>query len=200
MENTTTEINFLQNLRQSTAKAHTALEALPVSESILKDGVTNAEYAHYLTLMHDVVKDAEENIFPALERYVNDINERNKAHLIEADLQKLGALKTGMQKPVSAGLQNPTAGFAMGILYVIEGSSLGGRVILKNIAKNLDHTETSGAAYFSGYGTETGSRWKAFLSDLSDFENQNSAGNEIIAGANYAFEAIHKHFSDNSNL
>lgn len=199
MQNTVTETNFLNKLRESTAIAHAALEALPVSESILKEDVSNEEYAHYLALMYDVVKDSEENIFPALQLYIPDITERKKTHLIEADLKKMGIDVTENQKPVSAGLGNPSAAYAMGILYVIEGSTLGGRVILKNISRALGYTEDSGAAYFSGYGNFTGSRWKSFLAGLSGFEAETGAGSEIIAGANYAFGAIHRHLVNNGN-
>lgn len=60
---------FLDKLRQATAQSHTDLESLPLSTVIVNPDVTNAEYAAYLTLMHDVVADTEENIFPLLEKH-----------------------------------------------------------------------------------------------------------------------------------
>lgn len=186
---------FLNNLRTATSESHTALEALPVSESILKADVTDLDYTHYLNLMRDVVKDAEENIFPILNNVVTDLESRNKTHLIEADLNALGAVTETAEKPLSEGIDSLTVPFALGVLYVVEGSSLGGRVILKNINTVLGHDAENGAAYFSGYGGQTGSRWKAFLDVLVSYESANNAGDEIIAGANYAFDAINAHFS-----
>jgi heme oxygenase len=72
-------------------------------------------------------------------------------------------------------------------------------VILKNITGALGHNADSGAAYFSGYGNKTGSHWKTFLDALLQFETENNAGEEIIAGANFAFEAIHAHFKNGAN-
>ena len=188
---------FLNSLRTATAASHTALEALPISESILKPDVTDLEYAHYLILMRDVVSDAEQNIFPILTSIIPDIESRNKTQHIKADLAALGAITEEAEKPLSESITDITVPFALGILYVIEGSSLGGRVILKNINTVLGHDAESGAAYFSGYGGQTGSRWKSFLEILVNFESENNNGTEIIAGANFAFDAIHKHFSAN---
>lgn len=199
MTNTTTSLSFLDNLRSATAHSHTNLEALPISASIMNPDVTNREYALYLNLMHDVVKDAEDNIFPALNTIVTDLSDRNKSHLLEQDLKTLGITKNGIAvKPLSNTQKLFSPAFALGIMYVIEGSSLGGRVILKNINAALGHDIDSGAAYFSGYGGQTGSYWKNFLGMLANYEAEHNNANEIIAGADYAFIAISEHFKNNS--
>ncbi|MHA3787066.1 biliverdin-producing heme oxygenase [Flavobacterium hauense] len=196
--NTTTIPSFLDNLRTATSQSHINLEALPISASIMNPEVTNAEYALYLRLMYDVVKDAEDNIFPAIAAVITDLKERNKAYLLEKDLKALGNFTESSSKPVSSLLDNPSIAFALGIMYVIEGSSLGGRVILKNINAALGHDIENGAAYFGGYGGQTGSYWKNFLGMLTEYETENNNADEIIAGADYAFNAISRHFSENT--
>jgi len=202
MSTTPSTASFLENLRAATTNSHTALEALPVSMSIMNPAVTNNEYALYLTLMHDVVKDAEENIFPAVYKSVEGLDVHPKAQFIEADLKTLGTTKDTAATPLTKNLDltKLTPAFAFGVMYVIEGSSLGGRVILKNIHGALGHDADNGAAYFSGYGAQTGSHWKAFLGALTQYENSNNCEDEIIAGANFAFDAISAHFTANSNL
>lgn len=195
MDEIVTTATFLENLRSTTSQSHTNLEALPISASIMNPEVTNYEYALYLNLMHDLVKDAEENIFPTISEIVTDLNDRNKTHLLEQDLKSLGVVKDRDIKPLSESLSAPSKGFAMGIFYVIEGSSLGGRVILKNINTVLGHDIENGAAYFGGYGGQTGSYWKNFLSMLTQYEAENNNADQIIAGADYAFNAISRHFS-----
>lgn len=199
MNETVTIPSFLENLRNATAQSHTSLEALPISASIMNPNVSNAEYALYLDLMHNVVKDAEDNIFPGISDIVTDMSDRNKSHLLEQDLKTLGIAKEKNAKPLSESLENTSKGFAMGIFYVIEGSSLGGRVILKNINAALGHTIENGAAYFGGYGGQTGSYWKNFLAQLTQYADQNNNADEIIAGADYAFNAISNHFSENAS-
>lgn len=190
---------FLENLRHYTAQAHKDLESLPLSVIVVDPKVTDDQYAAYLKLMHDVVADTEENIFPLLENIVPDLKHRTKSHFIDADLKALGKDKTETHsKPITRNLKEISTGFALGIMYVVEGSSLGGRVILKNITAALGHDGEKGATYFAGYGGQTGSTWRTFLSALTDYESENNAGDEIIAGANYTFNAINAHFRENA--
>lgn len=199
--NNTAAAPFFENLRQATAKSHKDLEDLPVSVSIINPKVTNSEYALYLELMRDVVADTEENIFPLIEGIIPDLKDRAKAHYIDADLTALGVdtAHTHM-RPITRNLKEISTGFALGIMYVVEGSSLGGRVILKNINTVLGYDAEKGASYFAGYGAQTGSTWKNFLSALGEYEANNQSADEIIAGANFAFDAINAHFSENAPL
>lgn len=189
---------FLERLKKNTSQSHTHLENLPVSLSIVNPAVTKQEYAHYLMLMHDIVKDAEENIFPVLQNIIPDINERAKAQSIENDLSTLGINIAGFKKPLSSKLTNTSAAFVMGIMYVIEGSTLGGRYILKNITEALGYTANEGAEYFAGYGNATGSNWKSFLNLLVKFEKDYNCEEEIVNGATFAFDQITRHFTENS--
>ncbi len=195
MNHPSTAPEFLEKLRTATANSHTALESLPVSISIMSPNVTNKEYALYLNLMYDVVKDAEENIFPAAHTAIKSLDVHPKAQFIEADLEALGYNKKEFITPLSSKTSTLTPAFALGVMYVIEGSSLGGRVILKNINTVLGHDAHSGGSYFTGYGGQTGSHWKTFLASLIDFANLHNTEAEIIEGANFAFDAISAHFT-----
>src|SRR5690349_14103036 len=127
MNNTVSAPAFLEKLRFATTQSHTNLEALPVSVSIMTPTVTNAEYGLYLSLMHDVVKDAEENIFPLVHNALPELDVHPKAQFVNADLKTLGlAPKAETAKPLSGGLKEVSIAFALGVMYVIEGSSLGG--------------------------------------------------------------------------
>jgi heme oxygenase len=199
MDTTVKIPTFLGKLRVATSQSHTNLEALPVSVSIMNPNVSNEEYALYLTLMHDIVKDAEENIFPVAKAVLPELDVHPKAHFIEADLNTLGAVKKTSYSPLSSKIDVDTISpaFALGVMYVIEGSSLGGRVILKNITGALNHTAESGASYFAGYGGQTGSHWKSFLENLTGYEAKTDSQNDIIKGADFAFNAIASHFKQN---
>ena len=200
MDITTQAPMFLEKLRAATTPSHTNLEALPVSVSIMNPKVSDAEYALYLTLMHDVVKDVEENIFPTAKAILPELDVHPKVQFIEADLKTLGAVKTTSVTPLSSKVDVATLSpaFALGVMYVIEGSSLGGRVILKNINGALGHDADSGATYFAGYGGQTGSHWKNFLGSFMQYEAQTNSQDEIIKGANFAFDAIASHLNQNA--
>lgn len=189
-------ISFLENLRSKTSPSHTGLEDLPISKIIVDPKITNEDYILYLNLMHDVVKNLEEDIYPILRPLIDDLDQRIKAPTLANDiLFAKGEIKPYKAPFHTTGLSIP---FAMGIMYVVEGSTLGGRFILKNIQENLGFDEENGASYFSGYGNKTGSMWKKFLNVLTDFESETNSADEIIAGADYAFSTIHKHLDENS--
>lgn len=175
-------ISFLNNLRNKTAESHKGLEALPISKLVVDPKITIEEYALYLSLMHDVVQNLEEDIYPILSGLILDLNERKKTKLILEDLKHIGTEKKKTVSPFK-NASEISVPFAMGMMYVVEGSTLGGRFILKNIQENLGLNEEKGASYFAGYGNKTGSFWKSYLNTLTDFESENNSEEEIIAGA-----------------
>jgi len=190
--NSSLSFDFLDTLKSRTAFAHKRLENLPVSSCILSPEMKIEDYAHYLKLMYDVHNDVEKNIYPLLSPFIDDLKEREKKHLIEEDLNFLH-----YNKPVGTpvfNIENQTIPFALGILYVVEGSSLGGRFILKNLETIPGIDNGKGVSYFTGYGNKTGSQWKNFLNLLTKYEDENNCEDEIINGAVYAFDCIHDHF------
>lgn len=200
MENHIATQIFAERLRAETALLHTSLEELPISKAIISPDITLDEYATYLSLMHDVVKDTETNIMPEISAIVADLDIRRKTQLIEDDLEHLGVSKETYSKPLSHNKEVLTPAFALGIFYVVEGSSLGGRVILKNIKPSLKLDENGGAKYFTGYGAVTGSTWRSFVMVMEGYAARGNNADDIIAGANFAFGAIKKHLEENTAL
>lgn len=192
IDHTSKSSSFLNDIKSQTANSHKELESLPVSASILSPKMKMPDYIHYLSLMHDVHKNAEEVIYPILSGIINDLDQRKKKHLIEEDFFYLNYNKTTSSTVFNA--ENTTIPFALGILYVIEGSSLGGRFILKNIIMVSGLDKGMGISYFKGYGDKTGSYWKSFLDFLTTYERKHNCGNTIIEGAIYAFDSIYNHF------
>lgn len=181
---------FLHNLRSQTSTLHTQLEKLPISLKLTSADLSIKDYIHYLQLMQPVICFTENEIFPVVKNVVDDIDERKKQHLIKKDLQYLKAASS-LKKFTIEDYQIHDVSFALGVLYVIEGSTLGGRVILKNIQHILNLNEENGASYFAGYRDKTGSLWKHFLNKLTSCETQTKTQEKIIAGANAAFKSIY---------
>lgn len=66
---------------------------------------------------------------------------------------------------------------ALGMFYVIEGATLGGRIILRMLADK--GIRDIALRFLDPYGTDTGARWRAFLSvlarEITDDENRIAA-------------------------
>lgn len=93
-----------------------------------------------------------------------DFGRREKTPWLEQDLRVLGLADddiAGLPRcenlPLLSGLAS-----AAGCLYVLEGATLGGQVISRFLSQQLGVSPVTGGQFFSGYGVETGSRWKAF--------------------------------------
>lgn len=190
---------FHERIKETTADAHQALEAAAISKALMSPGLDLPTYKTYLKLMLDVNWDVEENVFPLVTDIISDLAVREKSKSIIIDLEVLGETDiVPSERPFTSNGKIITKPFALGILYVTEGSTLGGRYILKNIQKTLQ-LNGDGTAYFSGYGEQTGSQWKKFMEQLSGYAVAENCEDEIIAGAVFAFNKIQEHFTKSGN-
>jgi heme oxygenase len=135
--------------------------------------------------MHAAV---ETTVFPVVAQVIADTTDRCKLLLLESDLHALGAEPADTGAAFLDEAYEDSVPFNLGMAYVIEGSSLGGRFLLKNVRKTLG--DTVPAAYFDAYGERTGSLWKGFLQQLAAWSDRASAGEHeaVLRGAVYGFD------------
>jgi heme oxygenase len=75
---------------------------------------------------------------------------------------------------------------ALGAMYVLEGSTLGGRIILKTLRSK--GVSTSDLHFLDPYGKHAGGLWRVFLSVLErETVPDRTAMNECVLGATNAF-------------
>jgi len=118
---------------------------------------------------------------------------RGRLELLRADLDALGYGAREIEAlPVCAEAAQlaVTPEAAMGSLYVIEGSTLGGQLI----SRALREARWAAAArlrYFDPYGAETGARWRAFQASL-EAASSPAADPLIEAGAVATFGLLRR--------
>lgn len=93
-----------------------------------------------------------------------DFDSRKRAHWLADDIGYLGRT-CGPPRALAQSIDTTTAG--IGALYVLEGSMLGGQVILQQATRLPGISATQGARFFCGHATKTGSMWKAFIEVLN---------------------------------
>jgi heme oxygenase (biliverdin-IX-beta and delta-forming) len=113
-----------------------------------------------------------------------DINERKLALLVLEDLRSLGQPVTNI--PTCHDLPTiSNKAQAFGCLYVMEGSTLGGRIISKWLRSNtFISLQEEQLHFFNGYNEQTGSKWKTFLDAL----NEQQDIHVVIEAANETFK------------
>jgi heme oxygenase len=85
-----------------------------------------------------------------------------------------------------------STGHALGTLYVLEGSTLGGQVIVRHLAGDPsgDGVPPSAWRCFDPYGPETGRMWRSFREHVTAWESAGGDPDTFVAGALRTFEAL----------
>lgn len=190
--------SFLDELRARTGPMHKKLEQTPISQRIVSPSISREDYTGYLRLVHKLHQGVEDFVFPHVSHLVDDLSERRKSAVIEKDLEAMSSDKSPSTNSFADHNFKPDIAFCMGILYVSEGSTLGGMVIVKNIHTALGATAEGATGFLTVYGQQTGSRWKKFLQHLIEFSDAcDDAGRQrLIEGAIYGFERTWHIFSN----
>jgi heme oxygenase len=131
---------------------------------------------------------------PILSRLLGDVEgldyeARRKSPLLAADVEALGGPLLEGASPVPP-LQTSSPGEALGLLYVLEGSTLGGRIIRREMATRGE--TMVGLGYFDAYGALTGQRWRAFTAVLDREAERGDEGTRdaIARGADLGFRHV----------
>ena len=191
------EHKLITLLRSATAQIHKDLEALPVSRVIMSTGLTVSEYIAYLQKIYTIHYSIEKDVFPVVAGKIADLEQRKKTAQIKQDLEALHATVPAEYTFLDAGFHaNPA--FCMGMLYVSEGSTLGGQYILKNVQKVLGAEAAHAGSFLNVYSMRTGSMWKAFMDILNTYQATltDAEMQEVAAGAVYGFERTRKILSE----
>jgi heme oxygenase len=173
-------------LRAATAEAHQSVEARLL---LLGPALDQRRYAEYLGALLCVVEPIEQALLrvEGIEHAWPDIRGRQKAPQLRRDLAELG------QTVEDVSGTEPTAAIrdvatALGIGYVLEGSTLGGEVLRREIVRRLGPVPTW---YFTCYGGELRARWVAFLAQL-EAARLDEPETQLVDGAHFAFTAVER--------
>jgi heme oxygenase len=175
-----------QQLRQATAAAHTRLEN---ALDLLQMPLSPARLCGVLQRFHGFHRGWE----PALEARLGSssfVRSRQKVRLLHDDLMGLGLSAAEVDAlPVcseAARLCDQPAS-AWGSLYVIEGSTLGGKFITRALTE-AGWPARHSLRYFDPYGALTGQRWQATLEGLATLPP--ALADEVVDGALRCFGVL----------
>jgi heme oxygenase (biliverdin-IX-beta and delta-forming) len=182
------EGDVLRMLRTGTATEHAALER---SLDLLDPALGRPRLTEVLTRMHGFWLAAEAGLddwaglHPADAADVN-WTRRRRAGLFAADLMALGTDGAGAP-PCLASLGGTDE--ALGRMYVLEGSTLGGTFIDRHLA-GLPQLSGVRLRSFSPYGDETGSMWHAFRRSVRDRVAAGGDADVMVTAARDTFGAL----------
>ena len=172
-------------LKENTHDAHHALEELLIPT--LRAVRTPSEYAVILKSFYGYFQPLEKYIEKFIsEVQLPDIKSRRKAEFILKDLKALGLPISDLSiSPFLPSVRNEIE--AWGVLYVMEGSTLGGRGITGMLLKKCTELSLDELNFFNGYGEDTGKMWLSFQQTLNHLNYYDDEMAILIASANRTF-------------
>lgn len=184
-----------EQLKKDTLTNHQQLEKMLVGR--MKAIRSKEDYINLLQLFYSYFGGLEKLIDQYLDKStLPDYDQRRKSASLAHDITTLG----GAPREVATGAALPAITNhlqAMAALYVIEGSTLGGKFISKMIAQQLNITNGAGLSFFNSYGDNTEAMWNTFKEVLNKQSTLATESIETVAAANETF-ARFKAWADGS--
>jgi heme oxygenase len=182
----------LQDLRAGTAELHIALEKrLPFFSDTLDTQafvrLMQAYYGFYLPLENALLRS---DAIPA----DFDLTPRLKAPTLRTDLHALGVSAAALQG-LSQCEQLPiidSSAACLGVLYVLEGATLGGQILRREISTRLGLEVDNGAAFLDIYGAATGRRWRDFIEYLGSRPMSAAERAAVVTAAQTTFSCFER--------
>ncbi len=136
---------------------------------LLRPDLELPEYRRLLEGFHGFYAPWERRAAPLLNQALPGFFlERRKVPLLEGDLRFLGSEPTALPECSSLPAMDSLLPL-LGSLYVLEGATLGGQILSRHFARQLNLSPDRGCAFFAGYGLDTGRRWRSFCELLTSY-------------------------------
>ena len=184
-----TDEDVLRRLRTETAAEHRAVEDIL---DLLSAELTRDRLVDVLTRMHGFWLAAEASLDAWAQAEPADAARvewprRRRAGLFAADLGTLGAgpAANAPELPAVAGTDA-----ALGRMYVLEGSSLGGVFIDRHLATLPQLADVDRLSAFSPYGERTGAMWHAFRTVTRARVAGGGDADRLVTSARETFAAL----------
>ncbi len=182
---------LLQTLKAETRPHHERAERVV---RLMEPHLTLAGYRRHLEALYGLHASLEAllaarlaGLFPSLR-----LDERWKLPLLAEDLRALGHDESSLARlPLPASPPSlPGVPEALGCLYVLEGSTLGGQLILRHLQRHFEGVAAGGFVFFRAYGESVGPMWKAFGEALVRACPDPALAPRVVRGAQDTFDAF----------
>lgn len=184
----------MQRLKTETRPQHERTEG---AVRLMDPHLTPAGYRRHLEALYGFYVPLEALLARRLEEAGPELRaeERWKAPLLETDLRELGHDEASLARLPRCERLPPLPGLAeaLGCFYVLEGSTLGGQLILRHLTRHFAGQDVGGFTFFRAYGDEVGPMWRAFGQALTQAATRAASPHfdaGVIQGARDTFDAF----------
>jgi light-regulated signal transduction histidine kinase (bacteriophytochrome)/heme oxygenase len=156
-------------LHEAVRDSHGRIEQTPLMAPLAAGRVSPQEYCRALAALYGFYRPAEEILFSCQPNLAMAMGVRPKLPALVKDLSALGLADTELAAlPLCMGLSLPMGmPEQIGMLYVLEGATLGGQVVRKRIAHSLGPLAELATAFHGFHEDRAGSWWKQFQQEMT---------------------------------
>ncbi len=195
----TTETNSLAaRIKQSTQPLHDKIEQNMFVKDLFSSEPTKESYKNWLLKFYGfyIPVEAQFNHFAELAAEPVNFPERVKLPLLENDLNYLGvdqdALTQAPRCEAYPELNNIYE--ALGCLYVLEGSTMGGQIMSRKVKTVFDFEEDKGNLFFKAYGKDSKRMWEIFKNFLNEYPMNDVQQQQTLDSATHTFKSLMEWF------
>ncbi len=179
-----------QQLRRETKECHARIHGmLP----FLDPHITAQELRGILRAFYGFYAPLESRIYAAAEGSLEkEARRRQKTQWLVHDLVALGDTEdTIAQLPRCTDLPRIVfPGQLLGVLYVLEGATLGGQVIAEALRRHIGNDVST--RFFTPYGEQVTAMWESFLHLLAELTTGKEAESHALVSASATFESLER--------
>ena len=182
-----------EKLKAQTQVLHNELEQQMFVEHIMQKTLNIEQYKKLLACNYLVHSLYEEEIFNKLTTEIAlsiDVEKRTKLTSLILDLNDAKISEQALEQIKINTIEFKNEYAALGAMYVLEGATLGGSVIIKQLRLNLNFDSLFKFNYYGIYGKDLITNWQQFLSQLNTIPETHH--DEVILGAENMFKEIIK--------
>ena len=181
----------LMALRQATRQSHTAVERLT---PFFSPDFDRHAYLRWLDLMHAFYRNVDKAVESASFASLTGWRYKARCKMIVADLAVL-ASRPPEEPADTGGILSRLADLRQtseiaGMLYVVEGSALGGKVLLRVLDRSAGVTAEAGASFFAPHGHDPSACWAEYVKLLSKLAVIPKREQQVVDGAETTFSVL----------
>ena len=191
--------DILSLLRQNTQPLHHALEQTAMSQLLLSPKLDRSTYVRILYGFYGAFSSLEKMVEEMANLYKMDelegLLDSRAAQAMEDIRYLTGTFDASLLPGSSLPFAARSVPEALGVVYVMEGSKLGGKVISKHLSQTIGVSPAEGGRFFANTEGSGMEGWKLFkLRCSAHADNHPDHTKAIIGSANSTFGYLHDYF------
>lgn len=187
--------SLIQKLRAETHEEHKKTEDSPLMAQLMSGNFSLLIYQELLTRLLLLYTPLEAKIKDIITHQAIDYHYEQKCSFLQRDLVHTQSDLSNINiKPIPLNFLCDKASF-LGVLYVIEGSTLGGALIRKSMAKHINVDLM--ATFFYPYRSLTRMRWDKTCAFIERYAEEQQLNFDVISDASiHTFQLIREVLND----